>query len=208
MRDARGSCCIADVHALAELSPAWPNGVQTRAAVLNRLSRVHRQQHPPSRLWRPNGRCTTRGQTCVALPGGEHRPEWLGRIAPDRAGTARRTVRSIRLRSVGAATRSNCVGSHSGLQPVSVPPQQKLLSPDGCGRRACSFWPVKADPAVARSGHGDAWRFVSIQESTLVVTRTGSILVRAPSPRGGACRLVMPSVTNITGQGYARAWTN
>jgi uncharacterized protein len=66
----------------------------------------------------------------------------------------------------------------------------------------------QADPAIARSGHRDAWRFVSIQESTLLVTRTGSILVRAPSPLGGACRLVMPSVANMTGQAYARTWTN
>jgi hypothetical protein len=144
----------------------------------------------------------------AALPGGEHRPGWLGRIAPDRAGTARWTVRSIRLRSAGAATRCNCVGSHSGLQPVSIPRQRKLLSPDGCRRRAFSFRPLRADLARARSGHADAWRFASIQESTLLVTRTGSILVRAPSPRGGACRLVMPSVANITGQAYARAWTD
>ena len=154
-----------------------------------------------------------RGQTCADWLGGstawgEHQPKMPCRIAPSKAGTARRTVRSIRLRSAGAATRSNCVGSHSGLQPVSIPRQRKLLSPDGCRRRAFSFWPLRADPAVARSGHADAWRFASIQESTLLVTRTGSILVRAPSPRGGACRLVMPSVANMTGQAYARTWTN
>ena len=146
-------------------------------------------------------------RVAAAVPGGEHQPEWLVGIAPYRAGTVRRTQRSVRLRSAGAATRSNCVGSNGRLQPVSVAPKRTLLSPDGCRRRACSFWP-RADPAVARSGHGDAWRFASIQESTLLVTRMGSILVRAPSPRGRACRLVMPSVANMTGQAYPRAWTN
>jgi len=133
---------------------------------------------------------------------------WLRRCAPYRVGTAGRTERSIRLRSGGAATRGSRIGSHSGPQPVSVLPKRKLLSPDGCRRRASSFWPVAADPEVALPGHAHAWRFVSIQESTLLVTRTGSILVRAPSPPGGACRLVTPSVANITGQAYARAWTN
>jgi hypothetical protein len=179
-------------------------GAQTRAAVLSRLSWVH----TGNGVYRRGDARQGGRRVPAALPGGEHRPEWLGRIAPYRAGTARRTVRSIRLRAAGAATHSNCVGSHSGLQPVSIPRQRKLLSPDGCRRRAFSCWPLRADPAVARSGHADAWRFASIQESMLLVTRTGSILVRAPSPWGGACRLVMPSVANITGQAYARAWTN
>jgi hypothetical protein len=114
--------------------------------------------------------------------------------------------------SVSAARVARQLAEVSGLpwrtQRLSVLLKGKLLGPRRCRRRASSFWPVGANPAEALAGHGDAWRFVSVQESTLFVTRTGSILVRAPSPRGRACRLVMPSVANITGQAYARAWTN
>src|SRR5262245_38925752 len=56
------------------------------------------------------------------------------------------------------------IGSRSGPQAASVLPKWKFLSRDRCRRRASSFWPVGANPAEALTGHGDAWRFVLVQE--------------------------------------------
>jgi hypothetical protein len=114
----------------------------------------------------------------------------------------------VRLCSGGAATVLQASTLGRGTQRSSVLPNGERLIRDSCRRRACSFWPVGADPAPARPCAVHALRFMSVQESTLLVTRTGSILVRAPSPRGGACRLTMRSVAYITRRAYAPVWTN